>query len=119
MEKVAAGSDNSFSAKFRIKKSKEFRNILSEGFKSHSRNFIFYRKPNSLGFPRLGLSVAKKASSSSPKRNRMKRLLREFFRKNKTDFRSDDVVLVIKNDISSKKLAELLSEIKKLTGGGR
>lgn len=114
MEKVAFESDNSFPSKFKIKTSRDFRNILSEGTKTHSQNFILYAKPNPLGFPRLGVSVGKKASASAVKRNRMKRVLREVFRRNKPAFSSSDVVFVIKNDVSGKKFSELYSEIKKL-----
>ena len=116
MEKVAFESDNSFPAKFKIKTSRDFHNILSEGTKTHSENFILYSKPNSLGFPRLGVSVGKKASASSVRRNRMKRVLREVFRRNKPAFSSNDVVFVIKNDVSGKKFSKLYSEIKKLAG---
>ncbi len=116
MEKVAFESDSSFSAKFKIKTSRDFLNTLSEGTKKHSENFILYSKPNSLGFPRLGVSVGKKASPSSVRRNRMKRVLREFFRKNKPAFSSNDVVFLVKNDVSGRKFSELHSEIKKLAG---
>ncbi len=115
MEKVAIESDNSFPAKFKIKTSRDFHYILTEGAKTHSENFILYSKPNSLGFPRLGLSVGKKASASSVKRNRIKRVLREFFRKNKLAFFSNDVVFIVKNNVSNKKSSELLLEVKKLT----
>ena len=116
MEKVAFESDSSFPAKFKIKTSRDFRNTLSEGAKTHSENFILYAKPNSLGFPRLGVSVGKKASASAVRRNRMKRVLREVFRRNKPVFSSNDVVFVIKNDVSGKKFSELYLEIKKLAG---
>ena len=116
MEEIAFESDNSFPAKFKIKTSRDFRNILTKGTKTHSENFILYARPNSLGFPRLGVSVGKKASASSVKRNRMKRVLREVFRQNKPSFSSNDIVFVIKNDVSDKKFSELYSEIKKLAG---
>lgn len=116
MEEIAFESDNSLPVKFKIKTSRHFRNILTKGTKTHSENFILYTKPNSLGFPRLGVSVGKKASANSVRRNRMKRLLREVFRQNKPAFSSNDIVFVIKNDVSDKKFSELYSEIKKLAG---
>ena len=116
MEKVAFESDNSFPAEFKIKTPRDFRNILSEGTKTRSENFILYAKPNSLGFPRLGVSVGKKASASSVRRNRMKRVLREVFRRNKPAFSSNDVVFMVKNDVSGKEFSELYMEIKKLAG---
>lgn len=114
MEKVAFESGSSFPAKFKIKTSRDFRSILAQGSKIHSENLILYARPNSLGFPRLGISVGKKASPSSVRRNRMKRVLREVFRKNKPVFSSNDVVFVVKKDVSGKKFSEIRSEIRRL-----
>ena len=46
----------------------------------------------------------------------MKRVLREVFRKNKPAFSSNDIVFVIKNDVSDRKFSDLYSEIRKLAG---
>ena len=44
----------------------------------------------------------------------MKRVLREVFRKNKPVFSSNDVVFVVKKDVSGKKFSEIRSEIRRL-----
>lgn len=41
-----------------------------------------YAKPNNIDYPRLGLIVAKKVARRAVDRNRIKRLLREYFRVN-------------------------------------
>lgn len=41
-----------------------------------------YAKPNNFNYPRLGLIVAKKVARRAVERNKVKRLLREFFRIN-------------------------------------
>lgn len=41
-----------------------------------------YAKPNNLNYPRLGLIVAKKMARRAVERNKVKRLLREYFRTN-------------------------------------
>lgn len=117
MEKVAATRDNSFPGTLRIKASSDFRNVFSKGIRLHSENFVLRARPNGLGFPRLGLSVGRGASPSSVKRNRIKRLLREAFRRNKEAFFSNDVVFVVKNDVSGRKFSELLPEVRKLAEG--
>lgn len=115
MEKVAPASDDgSFPKKFRIRNQKGFRSVFSEGARAHSENFVLYSKPNGLGHPRLGVSVGKKASPSAVRRNRMKRMLREIFRNNKAAFFSNDVVVMVKSDVSRKKSRELLPEITRL-----
>ena len=115
MEKVAASRDSSFPGKLRIRASSDFRNVFSKGTRFHSENFVLHARPNGLGFPRLGLSVGRGASTSSVKRNRIKRLLREAFRRNKSAFSSNDVVFVVKNDVSGRKFSELLPEVRKLS----
>ncbi|MCY4261820.1 MAG: ribonuclease P protein component [Candidatus Dadabacteria bacterium] len=112
MEKVVLESNNSFPAKFKIKTSRDFRTIFSQGSRIYSENFILYTKTNSFGFPRLGVSAGRKVSPLSVRRNRIKRVLREVFRKNKPVFYSNDVVFVVKNDVSNKKFSEICSEIK-------
>jgi ribonuclease P protein component len=51
-------------------------------------------KPNTLGITRLGLAVGKN-TGGAVQRNRIKRLLREFFRRSKSRFPlSQDIIIV-------------------------
>jgi ribonuclease P protein component len=55
-----------------------------------------YARPNDLGHPRLGLSVSRRVGTA-PRRNRIKRLLREAFRLMQHDLpRGYDLVIVIR-----------------------
>lgn len=70
--------------------------VYQQGVRSHSKNFtiIAYRNPS--GTRRLGITVGKKVGNAV-KRNRIKRLLREFFRLNKTQFSpAQDFVIMAK-----------------------
>ena len=53
-------------------------------------------KANNLEFARLGLTVSKRNVRLAVDRNRVKRLLREWFRINREHFRSYDVVLSVR-----------------------
>jgi RNase P protein component len=77
--------DLSFVKEERLKNSRDFKRVYSEGKRIRTKNFIVYALPNGLGLPRLGLAVSAK-TANSPGRSRIKRLLREFFRLNKTCF---------------------------------
>jgi ribonuclease P protein component len=86
-----------------IRKSHDFREVFKKGKTCTTKNFIVHFNNNSLGYPRLGVVIGKKLFASAVKRNRLKRLIREVFRKNKLQFNSFDVVIV-----ASKKNAESL-----------
>jgi len=68
-----------FPRQTRLFRAGEFTLLHKTGQKSKTRSFIVYVLPNRLGFSRLGVSVNSRAGSAV-QRNRLKRLLREFFR---------------------------------------
>jgi ribonuclease P protein component len=92
-----------FPSKNIIRKSDDFREVFEKGNTYTTKSFIVHCNKNSLGYPRLGVVIGKKLFASAVKRNRLKRLIREVFRKNKHQFNSLDVVIV-----ASKKNAETL-----------
>lgn len=66
----------------RLKKSAQFAIVKKRGKKAGSRHLTVYILTNEIGKTRLGLAVSS-AVGNSPERNRIKRLVREFFRLNK------------------------------------
>lgn len=49
--------------------------------------------PNTLGYPRLGVVVAKKTAKHAVQRNYMKRTLRELFRKERSSLGAIDLLI--------------------------
>ena len=93
----------------RIKKNDEFQRIYNgKSQKLFSYYSIMYIKKNNLTYPRLGVVVSKK-NGNAVVRNRIKRLFREFFRKNEKIIKNKQVDIVI---ISKKQLGEKAFEIK-------
>ena len=110
-------SQFSFGKHERIKKRKDFLRIYEDGVRVNSKNFIVILSRNQAGNKRLGITVTKKVGNAV-KRNRIKRLLREFFRLNKETLPdSHDIVIIVKkgvpfltyNDVYEE-LATLLTE---------
>lgn len=83
-----------FKKKERIRKRSEYLQILREGKRYKTKHFKIIIKYNYTDKIRLGLIVSKKAGKAV-KRNRIKRLLREFFRLNKNFFPISSDILFI------------------------
>ena len=72
----------SFKREERILKKREFISLKLQGRRYYTKNFVVIIKKNKGGITRLGITVSKRIGNSV-KRNRIKRLIREFFRLNK------------------------------------
>lgn len=98
----------------RIRKRRDYLRVYQNGYRVNSKNFIIILSENRLGVKRLGLTVSKKAGNSV-KRNRIKRLLREFFRLNKNRFpSSQDIVIIAKKSIPPLKYQDVCRELENL-----
>ena len=72
----------SFKREERILKKKEFISLKLHGRRYYTNNFVVIIRENRGNITRLGITVSKRIGNSV-KRNRIKRLIREFFRLNK------------------------------------
>jgi ribonuclease P protein component len=86
--------DSRFPSDVKIRKSSEFKEVFEKGKRLYTEHFTILYNPNSLGFPRLGLVVGKRNYGNAVRRNRVKRIIREVFRKNKSLFDSLDVLIL-------------------------
>lgn len=87
---------SSFPKELKIRKSSEYEKIFGKSKKLHTEHFNIMYMPNTLGYSRAGFVVAKKNVPGAVGRNRVKRVLREVFRQNKSLFDSLDVLFVAK-----------------------
>lgn len=82
----------------RLTKRTEFDSILQDADIRLTRFPVrLVAKANTLGFARLGTIVAKRNVRSAVDRNRVRRLLREWFRAHADRFRSYDIVLFVRD----------------------
>jgi len=67
--------------------------LLSGGRTIRRSGFNVLLKPNALGVPRLGLIVPKRVLPRAVDRNRVKRMIREWFRNHQARLGSRDVLI--------------------------
>ena len=106
--------DFSFTKEDRILKRNEFIQLSKFGRKLHQGSFIAIYVPGRFGRSRLGITVTKKVGGAVT-RNRIKRLVREYFRLNKHLLSGEwDINIIAKKeaaDLSSEKVFASLQDI--------
>ncbi len=107
-------SDESFPKDFRLLKKRDF---SFRPYRKHdSTHFLFIYDQKGSG--RLGISMAKKVLKNAAQRNRMKRLLRESFRKNRNNFKGLDIHVLakesLKRDWKTLSLSDVTRELSEL-----
>lgn len=94
-----------------LRRSSQFRKVLATGERRHGRHFIIYLARNK-SHPRLGLTVSKKVGNAVV-RNRVKRRIREYFRKNKRLIPQIDLVVVAKRGSGSLSSGDIDQELQR------
>ncbi len=105
-----------------MRRKKDFEVIAKEGVRRHTKNFVIISRKNDQGFSRMA-AVASKRLGKAVERNRVKRLMREFFRRNKDKLPpSTDYVIIGKKgaqDLPYVHVADELSALLKPCRDGR
>jgi ribonuclease P protein component len=95
----------------RIRKRQDYLRIYEQGARRYSKRFTIITYRSVSGIRRLGTTVSKKAGNAV-QRNRIKRLLREFFRLNKSRLpAAQDIVIIAKKGILPLTYNEVCAEL--------
>lgn len=81
-----------FSREERLLSAEQYQYVFANARRFGNPNFTLLVRENNLGYPRLGLAIAKKSVKFAVDRNRIKRLIRESFRQQKTQLPSIDII---------------------------
>ncbi|AKC32290.1 ribonuclease P protein component [Candidatus Pantoea carbekii] len=90
-----------FPRALRLLTSAHFRYVFQYPQRARKNNITILSRCNSLKYPRVGLTVAKKYVKTAHERNRIKRLIRESFRKHQHILPEMDFVVVAKQGIAN------------------
>ena len=88
--------DRTFGWHKKLRKTDEFSSVFHFRCNRRGRLLDVNAGPNSLGIARLGLIVPKKVIPTAVGRNRVKRLLREWFRQNQENLPGLDIIARLK-----------------------
>jgi len=103
-----------FSKKEHIRKRKEFLAVMASGQRLQTKHFIIYHRLSSYPFSRLGITVSHQVGKAV-QRNRVKRLLREFFRLHKQKlYPGQDVVIIAKKGAANLTYHQISEELSKV-----
>ncbi len=101
----------------RLLNSHQFKQVFNACDKKiHSENLLVFIKENSTDNCRLGMAITKKKLKNATDRNRLKRLIREYFRLNQYCICGIDIVVIVKQKYDKKinihdQLSQLFSKI--------
>ncbi len=101
-------SDNLFPKENRLLRERDFSRVYEEGRRFSGEYFVFYLLEKEATKPRIGI-VTPKSVGKAVTRNRIKRIIRESFRKNKEKFEDYDFIVRPKervDELSNSALAE-------------
>ena len=101
------GSTGDFARQKRLLKPGDFKTVFDEAVRSGDALLTVFARPNSLGVARLGLAISKKHLKLAVDRNRVKRLIRESFRRHQTRLQGLDIVVMARAGIKTEFLQNL------------
>jgi ribonuclease P protein component len=94
----------------------EYRRATAHGNRRTSAHFVVYLASNNIGRPRLGITASRKVGKAVV-RNRVKRLIREYFRVSKHCLPpSRDVVVIARKADAEMRLQEVMRELDRVIG---
>lgn len=105
----------SFKKSLRLLTAADYSNVFNHApFRASTTQFLILSRPNDLGYPRLGLIVAKKHVKKACKRNHIKRYTRESFRLKQHNIPAIDAIVLARKGadlLSDKELTKMLNNL--------
>jgi ribonuclease P protein component len=108
--------------RFRLRLRKNIERVLKNGILLKHKDFPYFsikvleNESINIGYPRFTVIAPKKSVKKAVRRNRIKRIIREAMREliAESKIPNLDIVILVREDISSKKSYEVRDEIEKI-----
>ncbi len=83
--------------KYRLKKERDFKQVIAANHTVKNRSFVIYHLPNEWGYPRVGISVSKKVGNAIV-RNRVRRQVRAMLDQESLMDQASDLLIIVRLD---------------------
>ncbi|WMY96788.1 MAG: ribonuclease P protein component [Arsenophonus sp.] len=100
-----------FPKKLRLLHPKDFDYVFQYPKRVFSPEIVIFGRLNSLQYPRIGFTISKKNIKLSHDRNRIKRLVREYFRLNQDKLPLMDFIILAKKSVVNLNNQEITKKI--------
>ncbi|MBC8017183.1 MAG: ribonuclease P protein component [Verrucomicrobia bacterium] len=105
-------TNNTFPSSLRLRKRSEFLKLKDSVEKFASRGILVVWQENDLAYARIGITVSKKVGCAVT-RNRVKRFVRETFRKNRLMLPAVDLNVIARSESATMDFARMQQELLK------
>jgi len=112
---ISVAGPRSFPKALRLRRRRQFLSIQRDGTRRHTAHLVFIRGRAETDLPRLGVTVSARVGNSV-RRNRIKRLLREVFRHQRTNLAPCDLVVIAKSGAGELTYGQAVREFSEALG---
>ncbi len=102
-----------FRRAMRMNSPRDFSRVFRLGQRTGGGGLTVITTENTVGYPRLGLAVAKKHLKLASHRNRLKRVIRESFRCNQSEFNGIDIVVLSRADVVRRDMTQVKTALER------
>jgi len=105
-----------FGRDLRLLRARDFERVFERATRSRDEHFTVLARRNDAGRPRLGLAVSRRHLPGAVRRNRVKRLVRESFRRHRETLAPADYVVLARPAADAAANATLLDSLSRHWG---
>ena len=106
-KKAPVKNTQGFPASLKLTRAADFKRVFKRGHRSSDECFVVLARSNQAGCARLGMAIARKDMPTAVARNRVKRLIRESFRKHHFALPAVDIVVMNRRSTAAASSASL------------
>lgn len=104
------GKPDGYPGSARLRRRREFLAVQQDGRRRHTAHFVVIARPSACPGARLGITASSRVGNAII-RNRVKRVVREVFRRRRHRLASDDLVVIAKPGAENLSYAQAATEL--------